>query len=920
MSQRNEPGRDATAVVDEADGTLPSPEGEDRSPGGTSTASPQALSSGTTRAQLAPGKPVRVALIGAGYIADFHVQILRNIPAVEIVAVCDPAPGRAAQFARRWEIPSAVASVEELQGLDIHVAHLLIPPDLHVPVARQLLDWGIGAFVEKPLALASADARDLFEHAAERELPFGVNHNNLFHPAFTRLMERVRAGEIGRVEHVQVTFHVPLAQLDVADYGHWMFRSTRNIVYEQALHPLCQVHALLGPVSSCNTTILSSRELHPGQTFHDRWMIAAAAERGTAEVYLGFGGTFVRNTLQVLGTDGSLEADMHHDLTAGERKTIWLDFWNSFLAGWRRGAELRRDARHSLSRYLRATLGLAGRGDAFFIGMQRSVESFYRQLRSPESLRREGVDATEVLEWCEAVAEGVPDEASPQATWPEAGAPRTGEVVVLGGTGFIGRRVVARLVAEEQPVTLVARRAHGLAPELRAAIDSGRVRLVRGSLEEPASIAAALDGAHAVIQLATGSGNTWEELERSMVGGSVAVAEASLARGVKRFVYVSSIAALYTGDDAKPELEDSLGVDPQPRPAPAAPGLRAAAYDRPSRGRGRRRHPDAALRLRRLAARQPLHRLGPRRAPVAARLGRRRGRRAGEARRRSARRVERPGREPLRPDRALGTRHGGRVSSGDRPRHPLPPALLRPQPGTRGRQVGGQGGRAKTRGRIPLVARSEGTRPAPGVHLAHRARAAGLEADGGPGGVSRSHRPDLRSGTRRPADRGQRLGLSRDRPTRPPPESPAMSGPAPHLLHVFSTFVPAGPEVRTTRIIAGLGQEFRHSILAMDGRTSAAKELPADAPARIMDNLPPAGTLQTTLNLRRLLQRERPDLVLTYNWGAFDAILAARSLGWKRLIHHEEGFNLDEAVTFKRRRVLARRWAITRRGSTWTRP
>jgi len=151
-----------------------------------------------------------------------------------------------------------------------------------------------------------------------------------------------------------------------------------------------------------------------------------------------------------------------------------------------------------------------------------------------------------------------------QATWPEADAPRTGEVVVLGGTGFIGRRVVARLVAEEQPVTLVARRAHGLAPELRAAIDSGRVRLVRGSLEEPASIAAALDGAHAVIQLATGSGNTWEELERSMVGGSVAVAEASLARGVKRFVYVSSIAALYTGDDAKPELEDSLGVDPQP--------------------------------------------------------------------------------------------------------------------------------------------------------------------------------------------------------------------------------------------------------------------------------------------------------------------------------------------------------------------
>lgn len=129
----------------------------------------------------------------------------------------------------------------------------------------------------------------------------------------------------------------------------------------------------------------------------------------------------------------------------------------------------------------------------------------------------------------------------------------------------------------------------------------------------------------------------------------------------------------------------------------------------------------------------------------------------------------------------------------------------------------------------------------------------------------------------------------------------------PHLLHVVPTFVPAGLEMRTVHLIAGFGNELRHSILSMDGRTDAADRLPPDAPVRLLPAPAKAGSLRTAVHLRQLLQEERPDMVLTYNWGAFDALLAARSLGFRRVIHHEDGFNADEALAFKRRRVLARR-------------
>src|SRR4051812_38743561 len=112
-----------------------------------------------------------------------------------------------------------------------------------------------------------------------------------------------------------------------------------------------------------------------------------------------------------------------------------------------------------------------------------------------------------------------------------------------------------------------------------------------------------------------------------------------------------------------------------------------------------------------------------------------------------------------------------------------------------------------------------------------------------------------------------------------------------HLLHVFSNFVPTGPELRTVALTGAFGQRYRHSILPMDGRTGAAERLPAGVDVTLLPSPPRAGSLATVPRLRRLLAETAPDLVLTYNWGAFDMLLAARDAGFRRLIHHEEGVN-----------------------------
>ncbi len=128
-----------------------------------------------------------------------------------------------------------------------------------------------------------------------------------------------------------------------------------------------------------------------------------------------------------------------------------------------------------------------------------------------------------------------------------------------------------------------------------------------------------------------------------------------------------------------------------------------------------------------------------------------------------------------------------------------------------------------------------------------------------------------------------------------------------HVLHVFSTFAPAGPELRAVALMAGLGDGFRHTIVAMDDCHDAERHIPGGVAFELRPGPGDVGSRAAIGWTRRTLRELRPDLVLTYNWGAFDAVIGARLSRFRAHVHHEDGFNLDEAVKQVPRRLWARR-------------
>ena len=137
------------------------------------------------------------------------------------------------------------------------------------------------------------------------------------------------------------------------------------------------------------------------------------------------------------------------------------------------------------------------------------------------------------------------------------------------------------------------------------------------------------------------------------------------------------------------------------------------------------------------------------------------------------------------------------------------------------------------------------------------------------------------------------------------------------LLHVFSTFAVGGPQVRFARLAHLLGDDYRHLIVAMDGAHDAGALLDRGVDYRIHHlKAGNRGLAANLVALRAELRALRPDLLVTYNWGAIEWGLANRLAGLRGAgcpqVHIEDGFGPEEAVRQLRRRVLFRRLALAR--------
>lgn len=149
---------------------------------------------------------IKAAIVGTGFIGPAHLEALRRIPNVEVVALVEVNQALADEKAKQLGIPRAYVFADMLKQADIDVVHICTPNFLHYSQAKAVLEAEKHVICEKPLAISLEEAEDLVKIAKTTGLVNAVHFNLRYYPMVRQMKVMREKGELGEVYSIMGSY------------------------------------------------------------------------------------------------------------------------------------------------------------------------------------------------------------------------------------------------------------------------------------------------------------------------------------------------------------------------------------------------------------------------------------------------------------------------------------------------------------------------------------------------------------------------------------------------------------------------------------------------------------------------------------------------------------------------------------------
>jgi len=287
---------------------------------------------------------MRVAVVGAGYFAQFQIEAWARHEGATLAAVCDLDPDKAGAAAgthgaEAWSDVEAMLQTVKPDLLDIAT-----PPASHLPLVRLAVENGIHCVCQKPLAPTLAEAEEIVKTATDAGITLIVHENFRFQPWYREIKRQIDSGRLGDL--YQVSFRLrpgdgqgPDAYLARQPYFQDM---PRFLMHETGIHLIDVFRYLLGEVDAVFADL---RRLNPAISGEDAGQVLfrfAAGPRGLFDGnrLAGHSAANPRLTMGELlleGSAGSISLDGDGGLTwlplGGEPEPIRYEWRNENFGG-----------------------------------------------------------------------------------------------------------------------------------------------------------------------------------------------------------------------------------------------------------------------------------------------------------------------------------------------------------------------------------------------------------------------------------------------------------------------------------------------------------------------------------------------------------------------------------------------------------
>ncbi|MDY7020139.1 MAG: Gfo/Idh/MocA family oxidoreductase, partial [Cyanobacteriota bacterium] len=321
---------------------------------------------------------VAVALLGAGYISEYHYGALRLLPQVEVRAVCDLNQRLAQQFAEAHGIPGVYSDLGEMLAKEnLDVVHILTPPHIHFPTGKQVLEAGVDAFIEKPFCHtvdACQQLRQIAENAGQK---IGVSHNFLYFPGYENFVSDFRSGRLGQLDQIDIVWNKELGQLKGGPFGAWMLQTPKNILFEVAPHSFVHLVHLLGQPDSISVEVGDRITLPGGLEFYRRWEIRGWKGNTSIRIRFSFIDGYPEHYIQARGSNASARVDFENNTYVCYEHTPYLLDLDRLATVAKVARESVTQATDTFANFVLAKMKLSKKSGPFPYSIARTVENFY---------------------------------------------------------------------------------------------------------------------------------------------------------------------------------------------------------------------------------------------------------------------------------------------------------------------------------------------------------------------------------------------------------------------------------------------------------------------------------------------------------------------------------------------------------------
>jgi predicted dehydrogenase len=179
---------------------------------------------------------VKFGVVGYGYWGPNIVRNLSQLEEVEVVAVCDKSPASRRRIKKAHpHVQVATDPAELMSSPEIDAIAVITPVWTHYELAKAALEHGKHVFVEKPFTSNTAQAEELIDLAARKNLKIMVDHTFLFTGAVQKIKRLLQEGALGKLYYYDSTrVNLGLFQHDV------------NVIWDLAPHDLSIIDHLIG--------------------------------------------------------------------------------------------------------------------------------------------------------------------------------------------------------------------------------------------------------------------------------------------------------------------------------------------------------------------------------------------------------------------------------------------------------------------------------------------------------------------------------------------------------------------------------------------------------------------------------------------------------------------------------------------------